>query len=156
MLLLWCIHVQCDYSRNKKLIYVKMRHDTLSLLTLYKLYAVRWGVSSTEEYTISTVGSIQHVCVTPSIRRKHIVSTVESVQYGPVTPSVRMCHIFSIVEGMQSGPATSSVRWRVCSTDQSHHQYRCECAVQDYQNCLRGSWWLYLSGKNDILQIFLL
>ena len=35
----------------------------------------------------------------------------------------------------------------VYSTYQSHHQYGGGCTIQDYQNCSRGCWWFYLSGK---------
>ena len=36
---------------------------------------------------------------------------------------------------------------RLCRTDQSHQQYRQLCAMQEYQNCSRGFWQLYLSGR---------
>ena len=32
----------------------------------------------------------------------------------------------------------SELPTKVCSTNQSHHQYRLRYAVQDYQNCSRG------------------
>ena len=81
---------------------------------------------------------------------------MEDIQYRCVTPSVCRRNLFSTVEGMQYEPVTSSVWRRVCSMDLSHYRYGVHCVVQDYRNCSRGSWWLYLSGKNYILQTILL
>ena len=72
---------------------------------------------------------------------------VEGIQHGGGISSIRG-KIFSIdVSHHQYGGGASSVQWRACSVDLSHYQYREECAVHGYQNCSRGSWWLYLSGK---------
>ena len=56
--------------------------------------------------------------------------------------SVWRMHIISLMEGRQYGPVTSSVQRG--------------CAVHDCQRCSGGSWGLYLSGENDILQTILL
>ena len=108
----------------------ELLYPTTTRNTLYKLYAVRWGVNS-------TVHGIQYEKVIQSVRLCHTISTdeahhqycgrvcsmVEGMSYRLVTPSVRMCHIFSTVEGVQFGPVKSSVRWMVYNTDQLHHQY---------------------------------
>ena len=91
-----------------------------------------------------------------SVQMRFIISKMEDIQYRCVTTSVCRRNIFSTVESMQYGPVTSSIWRRVCSMDLLHHQYGGECAIQDHQNCSRGSWWLYLSGKNYILQTILL
>ena len=81
---------------------------------------------------------------------------VVGIQYGGGIPLVRL-RIFSIdVSHYQYGGSTSSVQWRVCSMSLSHHQCRGGCAVLDYHNCSMGSWWMYLSGKDDILQAILI
>ena len=61
--------------------------------------------------------------------------------------SVRWKIFSTDVSHHQYGGSPSSVWWRVCSMDLSHHQYGGECVVQDYQNCSGSSWWLHLSGK---------
>ena len=95
--------------------------------TLYVLSAVQWRVSS----------------------------TVEGIQYRGGMPSVRWRVFSTDMSHYQYGGGTSLVRWRMCSMDLSHHQYSGGCAVQDYLNCSGGSRWLYLSGKNYILQTIL-
>ena len=70
---------------------------------------------------------------------------VEGIQYGGDI-SIRWT-IFSTDMSHQYGGGASSVQWRAYNMDQSHHQYRGGCTVHGYQNCSRGSWWLYLSGK---------
>ena len=76
-----------------------------------------------------------------------------SVQRG--LSSVRW-RIVSTGVSHQYGGGTSSVWQRVCSMKLPHHQYGGGCVAQDYQNCSGGSWWLYLSGGNDILKTILL
>ena len=83
----------------------------------------------------------------------------------------------SMVEGISYGGGISSVRWEIFSTDVSHHQYgggassvvqwrACMVvqygpvtlsvwrgyAVHGYENCSRGSWWLYLSGTRSSIE----
>ena len=60
-----------------------------------------------------------------------MISKVEDTWYRCVTSSVWRRCIISTVEG--------------CIMDLSHYQYRGQCAVHGYQNCSRGSWWLYLA-----------
>ena len=107
-------------------------HLNENKFAMYKLYAVRWRVSSMVE-------GVPH--------RRGLLSVRWRIFSTDVTPSVRRRNMFSTVEGIQYGPVTSSIQRRVCSKDLSHRQYRGEFAVQDYQDCSRGSWWLYLSGE---------
>ena len=72
---------------------------------------------------------------------------VGAIYYGGGIPSVKGRVFSTDVSHHQYEGGTSSVQWRVCSMNLSHNQYGGGCAVQDYQNSLEGSWWLYLSGK---------
>ena len=74
---------------------------------------------------------------------RHIISTVEGVKYDG--DELRICHIISTdLSHHQYGPVASSVRTcRIISTVEDV-QYRTTKTAQ------RGSWWLYLPGKNDI------
>ena len=72
---------------------------------------------------------------------------VEVIQHGGGISSIRWKIFSTDVLHHQYGGGASSVQWRACSMDLSHHQYKGGCAVHGYQNCSRGSWWLYLSGK---------
>ena len=69
------------------------------------------------------------------------------MQYGGGISSIRWKIFSTDVSHHQYGGGVSSVQWRACNMDLSHYQYRGGCAAHDYQNCSRGSWWLYLSGK---------
>ena len=71
---------------------------------------------------------------------------VEGIQYGGGMSSVRWKIFSTNVSHHQYGGGASLLQWRACSMDLSH-QYRGECAVHGYRHCSRGSWWLYLSGK---------
>ena len=77
---------------------------------------------------------------------------VEGIQYRGRISLIRWMIFSTDVSHHQYEGDASSVQWRACSMDLSYHQYRGGCAVHDYQNGSRGSWWLYLSGKNVILQ----
>ena len=72
---------------------------------------------------------------------------VGDIQYGGSMSSMRWKIFSTDVSHHQYGGGASSVQWRACSMDLSNHQYRGGCAVHGYQNCSRGSWWLYLFGK---------
>ena len=72
--------------------------------------------------------------------------------YGGGIASVRGRIFSTDVSHHQCEGGISSVQWRVCSMSMLHNQYGGGCATHDYQNCSGGSWWLYFSGKNDILQ----
>ena len=72
---------------------------------------------------------------------------VEGIRYGGGISSIRWKIFSTDVSHHQYEGGVSSVQWRACSMDLSHHQYRGECAVHGYRHCSRGSWWLYLSGK---------
>ena len=73
---------------------------------------------------------------------------VEGIQYGGGISSIyKVEDIQYRCSYHQYGGGESSVQWRACSMDLSHHQYRGGCAVHGYQDCSRGSWWMYLSGK---------
>ena len=50
-------------------------------------------------------------------------------------------------DGVQYRSVIPSVQCRMCNMDQSHHQYGLKCAVQDYQNCLGGCQWFYLTER---------
>ena len=69
------------------------------------------------------------------------------IQYGEDVSSIRWKIFNTDMSHHQYRGIASSIQWRACSMDLSHHQYRGECAVHGYQNCSRGSWWLYLSEK---------
>ena len=85
-------------------------------ITLYKLWAVRTRMYSTNE-------DVQYESRTPSVRARHIFSTSEDVQYESRTPSVQARHIISTSEDVQCEQVTSSVQERVCSTNHAHHQF---------------------------------
>ena len=72
---------------------------------------------------------------------------MEGIQYGRGISSVRWKIFSTDVSHHQYGGGASSIQWRACSIDLSHHQYRGGCAVHGYQHCSRDSWWLYLSGR---------
>ena len=69
---------------------------------------------------------------------------VKDIQYGGGISSIRWKIFSTDVSHYQyrGGEASVHVQWKACSMDLSHHQYRGRCAVQGYQNCSRGSWWL--------------
>ena len=69
---------------------------------------------------------------------------VEGIQYGGGISSIRWKIFSTDVSHHQYGGGASSLHWRACSIDLSHQD---GCAVHGYQNCSRGSWRLYLSGK---------
>ena len=111
----------------------------------------------------SRVRGIQYEVSIPSGRwRVFSTADVSHHQYGGGTSSVRWKGLMVCGKDLshhhwhQYGCVTSSIRWKVCSSDLSNHQYGGGCAVEDYQNCSENSWWLYLSGQNDILQTILL
>ena len=56
---------------------------------------------------------------------------VEGIQYGGSILSIRWKVFSTDVSHHQYG-GVSSVQWRVCSMDLSHHQYREGCAVHGY------------------------
>ena len=68
---------------------------------------------------------------------------VEGIQYGGGISPMRWKIFSTDVSHHQCGGGALSVQWRACSMDLSHHQYRGGCVVHGCQNC----WWLYLSGK---------
>ena len=78
---------------------------------------------------------------------KTFCGMVEGIQYGRGISSIRWKIFSTDVSHHQYEGGASSVQWRACSMDLSYHQYRGGCAVNSYQNCSRGSWWLYLSVK---------
>ena len=67
-----------------------------------------------------------------SIWRRHVINMDAGMQYGSVTPYVGRRYTIIKDVGMQYRRGTPSVQTWVCSTDQSHHQYRQGC-VEDCQ-----------------------
>ena len=57
---------------------------------------------------------------------------VEGIQYGGGISSIRWKIFSTDMSHHQYGGGVSSVQWRVCSIDLSHHQYRGGCAVHGY------------------------
>ena len=80
---------------------------------------------------------------------------MEGLQHGRCISLVRWKIFSTDVSHHQYGGFTSSVQWKICNVDLSHYQYGGGCTVQDYQTCSECSSWLYLSKKYDTLQTVL-
>ena len=57
---------------------------------------------------------------------------VEGIHYGGGISSIRWKIFSTDVSHHQYGRGASSVQWKACSMDLSHHQYRGDCAVHGY------------------------